>query len=39
LFALDTDGDGAVVIPDDSVLHESILQGMVSRAPLRFQWR
>jgi hypothetical protein len=28
-----------VVIPTDSVLHESILQGMVSRAPLRFVWR
>ncbi|HEX5656268.1 MAG TPA: hypothetical protein VFX59_03695 [Polyangiales bacterium] len=39
LFALDTDGDGAVVIPADSVPHESILQGMVSRAPLSFQWR
>ncbi|HEY6877074.1 MAG TPA: hypothetical protein VI299_03605 [Polyangiales bacterium] len=39
LFALDADGDGTVAIPADSVLHESILQGMVSRAPLRFQWR
>jgi len=39
LFALDTDADGVVVIPPDSVLHESILQGMVSRAPLRFVWR
>lgn len=39
LFALDTDGDGAVVIPDDSVMHESILQGMLSRAPVRLQWR
>jgi hypothetical protein len=39
LFALDADGDGAVEIPEDSVLHESILQGMVSRAPMRFKWR
>jgi hypothetical protein len=39
LFALDTDGDGVVNIPDDSIAYESILQGMVSRAPLRFQWR
>jgi hypothetical protein len=39
LFALDGDGDGVVVIPADSVLHESILQAMVSRAPLRFVWR
>ncbi len=39
LFALDTDGDGAVVIPEGSVPHESILQGLVSRAPFRFQWR
>jgi hypothetical protein len=39
LFALDTDGDGVVTIPADSVLHESILQGMVSRVPAGFQWR
>jgi hypothetical protein len=39
LFALDTDGDGLVDIPSDSLAHESILQGMVSRAPLRFTWR
>ena len=39
LFALDTEGDGVVIIPDDSVAHESLLQGMVNRAPLRFEWR
>lgn len=39
LFALDTDGDGAVIIPADSVLHESLLQGLTSRAPLRFVWQ
>ncbi|MET0340896.1 MAG: hypothetical protein ABW252_07825 [Polyangiales bacterium] len=39
LFALDADGDGAVVIPPGSASHESVLQGMLARAPVRFVWR
>jgi len=39
LFALDTDADGFVTIPPDSVAYQSILQGMLTRAPIRFSWR
>ncbi|MET0286464.1 MAG: hypothetical protein ABW352_18425 [Polyangiales bacterium] len=39
LFALEAGSDGVVTIPADSVLHESVLQGMVSRFPASFQWR
>lgn len=38
LFALDEDGDGEVVIPPETLSHESILQGMTSRAPAQFAW-
>jgi hypothetical protein len=38
LFALDVDGDGSVVIPPDSTLYESILQGMLNRTPVGFRW-
>lgn len=38
LFALDADGDGSVDIPPNSVPYESILQGMVNRAPVGFRW-
>jgi hypothetical protein len=39
LFALDTDGDGAVAIEQGTTTYEGILLGMVSRAPLGFGWR
>jgi hypothetical protein len=39
LFALDGDGDGAVGIGASDAAYESILQGMVSRAPPRLQWQ
>jgi hypothetical protein len=39
LRALDTDADGFVSIPADSTAYQSILQGMLTRAPLRFSWR
>ena len=38
LFALDEDGDGAVVILKESTSYESILQGMLNRAPIGFRW-
>ena len=38
LFAEDTDGDGAVLLDPSSANYESIVQGMLSRAPARFVW-
>jgi len=38
LLALDADGDGAISIDAGTVAYESILQGMVSRAPVTFRW-
>lgn len=39
LFALDGDGDGFVEIDPGSPSYESIVQGIVSRAPVRFDWQ
>ena len=38
LLALDTDGDGFVLIPAGSVAYQSVVQGMLTRAPVRFAW-
>lgn len=38
LFALDSDGDGAIVIEPGTSAYESVLQGMTSRAPATFAW-
>lgn len=38
LFALDTDADGMVVIPADVPSYDSIVLGMLSRAPFGFNW-
>jgi hypothetical protein len=38
LFALDTDGDGSVVIEKGTTSYDGILMGMVSRAPLGLRW-
>lgn len=38
LFALDGDGDGAVTLAPGTQPYESILQGMVNRAPIGFAW-
>jgi hypothetical protein len=38
LFALDADGDGSVLLPVDSTLYESVLQGMLNRTPVGFVW-
>lgn len=39
LFAMDTDGDGAIDIDPSSPSYESIVQGMVSRRPVWFGWQ
>jgi hypothetical protein len=39
LFAMDTDGDGALDIDPSSPSYESIVQGMVSRRPVWFVWQ
>lgn len=38
LFALDGDGDGRVELAPGTAAHESILQGMVTRAPVTLVW-
>jgi hypothetical protein len=38
LFALDTDGDGAVTIEKGTPTYDGVLMGMLSRSPLTLRW-
>ena len=38
LFALDSDGDGNVVIAEDTQAYQAIVQGMTNGAPVQFVW-
>jgi hypothetical protein len=39
LFALDTDGDGEVVLAPEDQAYQAIVLGMTNRAPLAFDWQ